>query len=183
MRSPYELTWKEQEVIAAEAANKAIGFGPTSGMVTAPAEEVLKVAHRAAGIALDIAKAKYKVAHKENHHGHERVKMRQRVERLIARRIILDALHAGYGININNGGDQEELSEPSRNIKEILAAMFATDDEYIYIYRKEDEKWKQIGWVYLVYGNGGWDVVSDYTAYLDKLGLMKGADKISEMCS
>jgi Holliday junction resolvasome RuvABC DNA-binding subunit len=68
------------------------------------------------------------------------VKMRQHVERQIARRLVMDAIAAGYSINIDNGGDEMELEKPSKNLKEILGAMFATDDERLYLFRDEKDK-------------------------------------------
>ncbi len=101
-------------------------------------------------------------------------KMRQRVERSIAKKVILDGIAAGYAINVNNGGDIDELAAPSVKIKEILAVMFATDDERLLFYKKE----KYIGWVWLIYGNSGWDVVSDYTTNLRE--IMKGASELAD---
>jgi hypothetical protein len=103
--------------------------------------------------------------------------MRQRVERTIVRRVILDVLAAGYSINVNNGGDTEELPAPSRSAKEVLGAMFATDDEYLILYQNG----KRIGWVWFVYGNGGWDVVSDYSTNLEP--VMKGSSDLADKYS
>jgi hypothetical protein len=102
------------------------------------------------------------------------VKMRQHVERIIARRVLLDLIAAGYSINIDNGGDTEELSSPSIKIKEILAVMFATDNEDIIVYNGP----KFIGWVRLIYGNDGYDTVSDYTVNLEK--VLRGANKLAD---
>jgi hypothetical protein len=107
------------------------------------------------------------------------VKARQRIERNIARRFILDAIHAGHALNVNNGGDSHELPAPSTKAKEVLAAMFATDDEHLIVYSKGvGGRWVRTGWVYLVYGNSGWDVVSDHTTNLKD--LMKGAMALAD---
>jgi hypothetical protein len=102
------------------------------------------------------------------------VKMRQRLEKMIARRVILDAIQAGYALNINNGGDENELPAPSMKVKEVLAAMFATDDEYLGYYKDGI----QVGWVLFVHGNDGHDVVSDYTVSLEP--VMKGASTLAD---
>lgn len=47
-----QLTWRDAETLAAKAAMKAIGFGPTSGKITVDASEVMRVAQSAAIIAL-----------------------------------------------------------------------------------------------------------------------------------
>ena len=101
------------------------------------------------------------------------VKMRQHVERQIARRLILDGLAAGYSLSVDNGGDEDEIA-PSHKCKEILDAMFATDDEHL----KFHKDGKYVGWVYFVYGNDGYDVISDYTVNLEH--VMAGVEKLSD---
>jgi len=116
------------------------------------------------------------------------IKMRQRIERMIARRVVLDCIAAGYALNVNNGGDTHELPAPSRSVKEVLGAMFATDEEYLTVYklvknrrdpRPDMDSWKNIGWVWFVYGDGdGSTVVSDYTVNLEP--VMKGASELAD---
>lgn len=102
------------------------------------------------------------------------VKMRQEVERKIADAFITQALAVGYTININNGGDENELPKPTTDKELVLKTMFATDEEHLLLYKGK----KKVGWVYFVYGNDGWDVISDYTTNLD--AIMTEADKISK---
>ncbi len=102
------------------------------------------------------------------------VKMRQHVERLIAQALIKDGLAAGYAINVNNGGDKHELETPSTDAKVIEETMFATDEEHLIFYKDG----KRVGWVWFVYGNSGWDVISDYTTNLEH--IMAGANAESE---
>jgi len=97
---------------------------------------------------------------------------RQRVERKIARRLILDGLAAGYTITVDNG--EEQVLRQSTKCKAILDAMFSVDDERL-IFHKDGE---HIGWVWFVYGNDGWDVISDYSVSLEH--IMAGANKLSE---
>lgn len=99
--------------------------------------------------------------------------MRQTVERKIARKLIKDALVAGYSLGVNNGGDEDEIGS-STDAKAVLNAMFATDQDHLIFYRDN----KRIGWALFVYGNDGWDVISDYTTNLE--AVMAGAQKISE---
>jgi hypothetical protein len=100
------------------------------------------------------------------------VKMRQRVERNIARRLILDGLAAGYTIKVHNG---EELLMPFNQVaKQILSLMFSVDEEHLLFYKDD----KKIGWVLFVYGNDGWDVISDYSTNLED--IMAGARKVSD---
>jgi hypothetical protein len=102
------------------------------------------------------------------------VAMRQ-VEKKIVRKVIKDALAAGYALTVHNGGDT--VLEPSTNASEILETMFATDDEYL-VYYKEG---KRVGWVYFVYGNDGWDVVCDHTTNLEE--VMQGATLLADKYS
>lgn len=99
------------------------------------------------------------------------VKMRQHVERQIARRVLLDGKALGYRFNVTNGGDDYELPAPTDNIKELLAAMFATDEDTLHVFRPG--KGRPFGWIFFVYGNSGYDVISDYTTNLEP--IMKGA--------
>ena len=97
----------------------------------------------------------------------------ERVERVIIRRAILDALHAGYTLNLNNGGDTHEFKEPQTKCKVILAEMFATCDEHL-IYYKDG---KRVGWAYFVHGNG-WCVLGDYSTNLED--VLKGACALAD---
>lgn len=101
-------------------------------------------------------------------------KMRIHVERQIARRVVLDAIAAGYALNIDNGGEGVELPTPSIKVKEVLGAMFAADDDRLMFYKGG----KYVGWVLFIYGNDGYDVVSDYTVNLES--VMKGASALAD---
>lgn len=107
------------------------------------------------------------------------VKMRQRVERIIARRLVMDAIRAGYALNVNNGGEDDELKEPSTSVREVMAAMMGADDDRVHVYVKSDSSvWIHFGWVWFVYGNDGYDVISDYTVNLEP--IMTGADALAD---
>lgn len=88
-------------------------------------------------------------------------KMRQRVERMIIRRALLDLLHAGFLLNVDNGGDDYELDEPSRSIKEILSVMFASDADLVVVHHPGERNY--FGWVHFIHGNGC-DVLSDHSS-------------------
>lgn len=105
------------------------------------------------------------------------VKMRQEVERKIATAFIQSALKAGFLISVDNGEDE---TRPMSNEKSILSAMFQTDEDRLYTFvpKSDGSKRSRHGWVYFIYGNDGWDVISDYTVNLQP--LMAAADKISD---
>lgn len=90
------------------------------------------------------------------------VKMRQLVEREIATSVVDALLRADFEVGIDNGGDEFELAN-SVDRDAILKAMFQTDEERVYAIKNK----QHFGWVYLVYGNDGWDVISDYTVNLE----------------
>jgi hypothetical protein len=98
------------------------------------------------------------------------VKMRQEVERKIATAFIKSALEAGYMVSVDNGDSETHRMS---DVSSILKEMFLTDDEHLYL----SKDGKGAGWVHLVYGNDGWDVISDYTTNLES--LMGPANKIA----
>jgi hypothetical protein len=107
------------------------------------------------------------------------LKQRINLEKRIARIIVEDALQAGFSLNVNNGGDIHELKAPVTDKKTVIDAMFKTDEEHLLVYNSSNGK--QIGWVFFVYGNDGWDVVNDYTVNLEP--VMKRANKIADQHS
>ena len=99
------------------------------------------------------------------------VKMRQEVERKIAKALVKEALAAGYTVTVDYGdGETGKLS----SLKAILAAMFQGDEDRLHMYNPTNQ---YIGWVYFVYGNDGYDVISDYT---NLEPIMGAANKISD---
>ena len=101
------------------------------------------------------------------------IKQRIALEKKIVKQFIKDALAAGHLISVDNGGDEMEI-ENSNDLKVIMDTVMATDEERVYL--KKDGK--NVGWVYFVYGNDGYDVIADYTVNLEP--LMVNVNKISE---
>jgi len=96
------------------------------------------------------------------------------IERMIVRKVIADALAAGFALDVYDGG--EFVLTRSTDPAAILAAMFSTDEDYLH-YRAPPEGPRK-GWVRFTYGNGGSDVVSDYTTNLEP--VMKGASLLAD---
>jgi hypothetical protein len=88
---------------------------------------------------------------------------RLRLERKIVRKIAQAMLAAGYSVSVDNG---EERFEPSRKLSEILDRCFSVDEEHLIAYRADGSR---VGFVFLVYGNSGFDVVNDYSMALEEL--------------
>ena len=103
------------------------------------------------------------------------VAKRQKIEKAIVRRVIRDALKAGYKLNISNGGDGYELPEPTDKYKVANEAMFATDEEHLYFFKEG----KRIGWVFFVYGNSGWDVMCDNVDNPEVNEILKGGEEVA----
>jgi hypothetical protein len=85
------------------------------------------------------------------------------VEQQIVIKTVQTLLAAGYQLNVFNGGDEPELPTDSSDLATVTAAMMETDDEKLAV----SQDGHNAGWVYFVYGNSGWDVISDYTTNLE----------------
>lgn len=93
------------------------------------------------------------------------------VEQDIAEKTVKALFAAGYTLAIDNGEGVSETFvyraeiglQPS--VDRVLAAMFETDDEYLLATSVNTDQGD--GWVRFVYGNGGYDVISDYTINLE----------------
>lgn len=95
---------------------------------------------------------------------------RMLVEHEIAERTVKVLFAEGFQLLIENG-DSERLGpfayqsaigmQPSADL--VLAEMFQTDDEFLVVKKGAANH----GWVRFVYGNDGWDVISDYTTNLE----------------
>lgn len=87
------------------------------------------------------------------------------VERRIGVATVKALLDAGYELNVNNGGDDHELPHFTRDRAAILNAMMQTDTENLIA--RATREGQRSGWVMFVYGNDGWDVISDYLSALE----------------
>jgi len=86
----------------------------------------------------------------------------QDMERKIANKIIGVMLDSGYTITIDNGNDI--TIRQSSNKEDILAGMFLTDEDKILVSHKDGNS---RGYIWLVYGNRGWDVIHNYSNSLE----------------
>lgn len=100
----------------------------------------------------------------------------QQIERRIVRRIILDALKAGYSLTVCDGA--ETVLRQSVKPAVVLDAMFSTGEDVLSFI---DAEGKRAGWVLLVYGNG-MDVISDYSDNDKTAAILKGADELAQKC-
>ncbi len=99
------------------------------------------------------------------------------MERNIADVLLTQLFAVGFYINLNNGGDGNEFDKPCRDKGKVLEAMFATGSDRLLVYGVTG----YTGFVDFAYGNGGWDVISDYSLSLEP--FMVGANNLSEQYS
>jgi hypothetical protein len=106
------------------------------------------------------------------------IRARVIVERAIIRRAITDVLAAGYLVRVHDGEDW--ACEPTLDLGVLMAAIMATDEEKLVVYRHDSKgaKWVPHGWIFLVHGNDGWDVINDYTTNLED--VLKGATELGD---
>jgi hypothetical protein len=91
------------------------------------------------------------------------VKARQNLERRIAKAFIADMLAAGLIISVCDG--EAFPLKNSSDPKAIIGAMFSTDEDVLHV--KDPTSNKNLGWAQFIYGNGGYDVIADYTVNLE----------------
>lgn len=99
-------------------------------------------------------------------------KSTREIEREIIDALLTDLLAAGFVLSVDDGDDLPIQNATDKAV--IMAALGSTGVDRL-IVRKDDQC---AGWFLLVYGNEGWDVISDYTTVLDK--YHKRADALAE---
>jgi len=115
--------------------------------------------------------------------------MRREVETKIVGAFVDSALKAGYrlAVSLDRGWDIDDmlLGATTADREKIMSEAFSGDECHIFIQPPEGELTKDhrvvsLGWIYCIFGNDGYDVISDYTTNLEKLGLMDEAQKLSD---
>jgi hypothetical protein len=97
------------------------------------------------------------------------------IERAIIERLVSDALFFGYSVSHSDG---EALTvSRSRDTAPIMTQLHACDEEGLLFY---DEEGGRVGAVSLVYGNGGYDVIADYTVNERMTALVAGAERLAD---
>lgn len=102
------------------------------------------------------------------------IAIRRRVEKDILARTVDLLLAANYrlAVSLERGHDVDKMLLGSRDRDKIIEEAFAGDDCHIFAQPAEgptveDGRVVSAGWVYMVYGNDGWDAISDYTVNLE----------------
>ena len=100
------------------------------------------------------------------------VRARIEIERKIVTRLIDDLLAAGCELRVY---DESEYEPWTRIRAEVIDDVMNADEDVLHVRRASDGL---SGWVHLVYGNEGWDVVSDYTTNV--MALLAGVNAYAE---
>lgn len=101
-------------------------------------------------------------------------------ENRIMTKLVEAAFAAGYTISVNDGEDT--ILKRSSSLHDIMCNLRSTEDGDTFIIHAGDRQTdKPLGWVQLIYGNDGHDVISDYTTNLETLleGVNRYADNIA----
>lgn len=111
------------------------------------------------------------------------VKQRIVIERSIVRRAVTDILAASpcYRILVHDG--EEVALERSRDLGAIMAKIMATGEETLFLYQPSgiaDACYVRMGWISLIYGNDGWDVIADHSDNEITNKLLAGASEYAD---
>lgn len=88
------------------------------------------------------------------------------MEREIIKALVGEAFKQGFTkIIIDNGGDDDERIICT-NLEEVMASIRQTDEENLFF---EHPDGRAMPWVFLVYGNDGYDVIADHSWSLNKM--------------
>lgn len=95
--------------------------------------------------------------------GDKRLAKRIKTEGKIAAALIATLLAKGAVLNLNDDshGNGDWTVENSTDKAAIIQAMFTTDGDLL---EAHDAEGTWLGWFQFIYGNDGYDVISDYTA-------------------
>jgi hypothetical protein len=159
-------THRDLAAEAREDFGKSDGARRTSPDATAPAAPAVKppcwcrAAVEAIGPTFYCAAGHFQ----EQYSPSPELRKRIKTERRIARAVVKDLTRAGWFLAIHDGGAQ--TIKPTQDRAAVLRAMFTTDEDYILAFQSADAR-RHSGMVRFVYGNDGWDVISDYTCALE----------------
>jgi hypothetical protein len=90
------------------------------------------------------------------------------MEKCIALETVRALIAAKFAVTVNDG--EEDVLKASRDESAILAAMFSTDEDLLFVRRPIGQgKTVSAGWIRFIYGNDGFDVINDYTTSLESV--------------
>ena len=105
-----------------------------------------------------------------------------RIENIIVKTIIQDALDLGYSIIHHNGEDDTISVKPEedreKTVDAIMQEVRQCDEEYLIFYDDRIKR-RRVGEVFLVYGNDGYDVICDHTDNEEMDRILAGANELA----
>lgn len=87
------------------------------------------------------------------------------IERAVIRHAAQALIAAGCALSVDYGEDDGFEVDKSTDLNEVMKAIGACDEEWLRVYKDG----KNLGSIFFVYGNDGWDVISDYHTSLESL--------------
>jgi hypothetical protein len=89
---------------------------------------------------------------------------RIKVERYIVTKVVDAAIAAGYKLTVD-----EHTEEGFMERDKLLALLFDLDEARLLLFMPTAQTVNDLvhGWVIFVFGNDGWDVISDYTTGIE----------------
>ena len=105
-------------------------------------------------------------------------KARQLIESQIITQILQDAIELGYTVSLSDGC--ETVISQSTNVNAILSATRSTDSDVLMFHAPGILK--AFGFVELIYGNSGWDVIADCTASPRIREILRYAEYWADKC-
>lgn len=95
---------------------------------------------------------------------------RIQLEATIVKKTVKAMLAAGYALQVNDG-ESVRPDHPTTSSAAIIAELMETDDDYLMVFQpgSTGERTESRGWVRFVYGNDGFDVISDYHTDLEDI--------------
>lgn len=106
------------------------------------------------------------------------VKMRIEVERKIVTAVVEDAIAAGCDLQVY--ADGEDLTDRTTNPQVVIDMLMDLEDAFLKMRLPATKDGFHDHWVRFVFGNDGWDVISDYLTSLDKTTILTRALTISK---
>ena len=86
------------------------------------------------------------------------------IEKHLATLIVKEARAHGWTVSVHDG--EEYTLEKADDEESILDEMFSTDEDALHFFDPTRRN-RSMGWIQLIYGNEGHDVVHDYSGNLD----------------
>lgn len=96
------------------------------------------------------------------------------LERKIIRRIFEDGIKRGFAWDVNDG--EETVVRQSQDLDKLMGAIASTEEERLYLRWPLGGKSGRLGMIYLVYGNGFWEVVCDHSDEGAVAGILDNPD-------